>query len=198
MHINYGEILPTQIERKARQKTLSMPFPVLIRKLCAHAHVRFFSFDVALCTTRVIDVDRRRDVEALRAKKRNMQVLGGHSFSQATLEELNTVEPTSTNQSSYHTFVDMVYSNDHQLKKLAKSLPDVLMAAAEKAIKGLAYSVDKLCKRVDVVEGAVITLKSDMHELKGKAQMDDTDMAMPTKAMKASKNTLGPIDALMR
>lgn len=61
VHINYEEIVTTQLRRKARQKTLYMPFPVLISKLCAHAHVRLLLFDVASKSIRVIDVDHKRD-----------------------------------------------------------------------------------------------------------------------------------------
>lgn len=74
----------------------------------------------------------------------------------------------------------------------------MLMAMAEKAMRGLTNSVDKLCKWFDVVEGAVSALKYDMHDLKGKASMDDTEIVMQAEVMKALKNTLYPINTLMR
>lgn len=49
-----------------------------------------------------------------------------------------------------------------------------------------------------MVEGAIINLKTHMKDLKGKAQMEDSDMVTLSKVMKALKNTLGPIYALIR
>lgn len=49
----------------------------------------------------------------------------------------------------------------------------MLIAAAEKIMRGLANSIDNLWKRFDVVEGDVNTLKTDMKDLKGKAPMGE-------------------------
>lgn len=81
---NYGEIFATQIRRKACKKTLSMPFLVLIIKLCVHAHARFFSFDISSCATTVIEIDHKRDDEAPTVKRLKVQVLGEHFFIQET------------------------------------------------------------------------------------------------------------------
>lgn len=48
---------------------LSMPFPVLINKLGARAHVGYFSFDVASPAIRVTDLDRKGNAKAPKIKK---------------------------------------------------------------------------------------------------------------------------------
>lgn len=83
--------------------------------------------------------------------------------------------------------MEVTYSKDRKLNKLAKSLPDMLMDVTEKVMRGRTNIVDKLCKRVYLIEGAVTTLKYNMHDLKGKVPMDDTEMAMLTKVMKSPK-----------
>lgn len=164
----------------------------------------------------MIDVDRQRDVEAPKVKKHKLQVLGDHSSLRDTLDTLtpnelghasmieeSTLGRSSSQfppyQSAYRTLMVVTYSNKHQLKKLAQSLSSMRVAAAERAMENLVSSVDNLCKRVDVIEGAINTMKTDMIELKRKAHLDDgSDMAMLVEAIKAPKDTLEPIDALMQ
>lgn len=56
-----------------------MPFRILIRKLCARAHVRYFPIDVASIAIGVIDVYHNRDVKAPNIKKHKLQILGDKS-----------------------------------------------------------------------------------------------------------------------
>lgn len=57
VYINYIEIVIVQIWRKAHQKALSMRLPVVLSKLCARVHVRYFYFDVISRFIVVIDLD---------------------------------------------------------------------------------------------------------------------------------------------
>lgn len=73
----------------------------------------------------------------------------------------------------------------------------MLVTTVENAMRCLVNNVDKLCKWVDIVKGAINTLWTDMNDLKGKALMEEGVMYMLAKAMRAPKNTLGSIDILM-
>lgn len=104
----------------------------------------------------------------------------------------------SSNQCAYHILTEVTNSKKCQLKGLAQSLPDMLMVAAKKAIRGLTSSIENLCKRINLVEGVVTYLKSDMKDLKEKSPMENSDMATLAKVMNAPKNTQGPIDTLIK
>jgi len=103
----------------------------------------------------VIQVDHKRDVEAPKIKKCKIRMLGDQYSPYDTVDARTPREPghaimredttsggpsshPSSNQSSYHTLMKVTYSNDHHLKRLAKSLPDMLMAVTKRVITGLA------------------------------------------------------------
>lgn len=123
--------------------------------------MRLLSFDVTSKVIGVIDVDRKKDANAPNIKNHKVHMLKDPSFPQAALEtptptdsgHVATREKTSpgdslsqpsSNQRAYHVLLEVAYSNECQLKKLAKSLPDMLMDAIEKIIRGLANNVENL------------------------------------------------------
>lgn len=73
----------------------------------------------------------------------------------------------------YRILMVVVYSNDPKLKKLVQFLPSILASATEKVLRDLVSSVNNLCIWVDVVGGAVNTLRTDLKDLKGKAPMGE-------------------------
>ncbi|KAH0725508.1 hypothetical protein KY284_001373 [Solanum tuberosum] len=104
---------------------------------------------------------------------------------------------TPINHNAYHALIEDTYSNDCQQKKLAQSLPNILLVAAEKEIEGVTSSIDNLCKWVEVVEEVITTLKTNMNDLKGKALVENCEMDKLVEVSRAPRNTFGPIDALM-
>lgn len=117
-----------QIRRKAWQKTLSMPFSFLVGELCVHFHVRYLSLVVASPSIGVIDVDYKEP-------KINNHKIGDQYFTYDTPDRPTPAEPKhaairqvttpggtfsqlSSNQSAYHTLMELNYSNEYQLKAL--------------------------------------------------------------------------------
>lgn len=62
IHINFGDIVDVQNQRKALIHNCSMPFLVFTSKLCDNAGIRYFSFDEPVPSGGVIDVEKKRDV----------------------------------------------------------------------------------------------------------------------------------------
>lgn len=60
IHINYCEVVAVQMKWKAQKSSLSMSFPILIRKLCAQAGIYYFPSVVSSLTVRIIDLDRKK------------------------------------------------------------------------------------------------------------------------------------------
>lgn len=100
-------------------------------------------------------------------------------------------------QSAYHKLAEVIYSNESQLKKLAKALPYILVNAEESVIQGLMDNVKNLCKWVNVMEGVVTTLRANINIVKGKAPMKPGDMYLLEEAISAVVNTPEMIDTLM-
>ncbi|MCD7467734.1 hypothetical protein HAX54_005346 [Datura stramonium] len=58
--------------------------------------------------------------------------------------------------------------------------------------------MNKLCSRVDVIEGVVSSLKADARELKGRAPLSNLDMSFLDEVMNIPNTARGPIDYLLR
>ncbi|MCD7464923.1 hypothetical protein HAX54_000211, partial [Datura stramonium] len=69
VHVNFGAIVATQFQRKARKQGLSMPFPIINNQLCARAGVPYFP-DERPSFAGVIDVEKKRDVDAPKRKRK--------------------------------------------------------------------------------------------------------------------------------
>ncbi|MCE3052091.1 hypothetical protein HAX54_051580, partial [Datura stramonium] len=56
-------------------------------------------------------------------------------------------------------------------------------------MKDIYDNLNKLCSRVDVVEGAVASLRADMREMKGKAPKSSADISLLDEAMTALRHS---------
>ncbi|MCD9645431.1 hypothetical protein HAX54_034315, partial [Datura stramonium] len=75
-------------------------------------------------------------------------------------------------------------------------LPDLIQRWVKKAMKDVLERLNKLCSRVDVVEGAVSSLRADVRELQNRAPVADPGMSFLDEAMGAPSIALGPSDDL--
>ncbi|MCD7470327.1 hypothetical protein HAX54_010064, partial [Datura stramonium] len=90
--------------------------------------------------------------------------------------------------------INKTHSHQNQLVKLAKILPTLYKKSVKTAMKDIFDSLNKLCSRVNVIEGLVSSLNADMRELKGRTSRSDPNMSFLDEAMAALRTTWGPID----
>ncbi|MCE3052414.1 hypothetical protein HAX54_052563 [Datura stramonium] len=68
--VNLGKVLAFQIKWKARQPALSIPFPVLISKMCAREGMHYFDFDRPCYTIRyILESSLGHDTESSQLEK---------------------------------------------------------------------------------------------------------------------------------
>lgn len=63
-----------------------MPFSILISRLCARAHMRYFPFDVTSPSIGMIDLDCKRDVDGPKIKRNKLKTLGEPSSVRSTVD----------------------------------------------------------------------------------------------------------------